>query len=52
MNLINEVIVVLMVAFVVVIEDMVFVEMARMVDMVLGSVIILVKLAILNITIR
>ena len=52
MNLINEVIVVLMVAFVVVIEDMVFVEMTRMVDMVLGSVIILVKLAILNITIR
>ena len=52
MNLINEVIVVLVVAFVVVIEDMVFVEMTRMVDMVLGSVIILVKLAILNITIR
>ncbi|RVW94294.1 Retrovirus-related Pol polyprotein from transposon RE1 [Vitis vinifera] len=45
-------IVVLMVAFVVVIVAMVFVEMARMIDMVLGSVIILVKLTILNLTIR
>ena len=43
---------VLMVAFVVVIVAMVFVEMARMIDMVLGSVIILVKLTILNLTIR
>ncbi|KAL6314958.1 hypothetical protein AAG906_029179 [Vitis piasezkii] len=40
-----------MVAFVVVIVAMVFVEMARMIDMVLGSVIILVKLTILNLTI-